>query len=549
MTLWSGPLLPLAALIWPLALGLAAALPPVRARALHLLPLAPLPALVLALAGVAGQTDAPMLLLGVRLALDESARPLLGMVAALWLLAGVYAQSMAGGRYLPMFAGFWCLTLTGNLGVLLAADVVTFYVSFAAVSLAAWFLVVHDRKPEAMRAGHLYIVLAVIGEVCLLVAFLIGVQAADSFLISDIRHALADAPAGAVAVALLVAGFGIKAGMVPLHIWLPLAHPAAPVAASAVLSGAIVKAGLVGFWLFLPPGAFGTGLVVLGLAGAFAAALWGLTQGNPKAVLAYSTISQMGVMLALIGGSATAQVVAFYAVHHGLAKGALFLAVGAVMAHRGRMRVALLVAAAIAALSVAGLPLSGGGAVKAAAKVGLSGNLALAITLTGTTTALILGWFLWRLWQSPATDSRPAGHHTQRLPVFILVAAAVLCPWLIWPQGIDATPAYTLTAAAIFSALWPLAIAAVAAVCLRVLRWPGQISRPDATFPAPWRNLVRLPILAPLTFAPPARLTRLAALVTRAPGMALSVEAALSRWRYSGVAAAIALIILSMAMH
>jgi len=549
MILWSGPLLPLFALIWPMLLGLALILPALRDHALRVLPLAPLPALVLALAGQTGETVAPELLLEVRLVLDESTRLLLGMTAAVWLAAGVFAQSMSGGRNLPLFAGFWCLTLTGNLGVFLAADVITFYVAFAAVSLAAWALVIHDRKTESLRAGRLYIVLAVVGEVCLLMGFLIGVQAADSFLIADIRTGLGEAPAGAVAVALLIVGFGIKAGMVPLHIWLPLAHPAAPVAASAVLSGAIVKAGLVGFWLFLPPGAFSAGLIVLGLMGAFGAALRGLTKTNPKMVLAYSTISQMGVMLALIGGGAASQVVALYAVHHGLAKGALFLAVGAMTGSSGRARMLLLVAAGVVALSVAGLPLTGGGAVKAAAKSVLAEGMALAVTVSGVTTTLILGWFLWRLAQVSAGATQEAA--IQRLPVGALALAAILGPWLIWPHEIDSARVYALSRSAVFDGLWPLVLglglAGVFALIIRLT--PVRVSVRGAatpfTFPdirslSGWR-LNDAAIHRHLLSAVVAR-DRFFAVIT-------AFEQVIARWRWSGLGVAMVLLTLALTMR
>lgn len=547
MMLWSGPVLPLAALIWPLVLGFAMVLPPLWAHALRLLPLAPLPALMLALLGQADETAAPMLLLGLRLAIDESTRLLLGMTAGLWLAAGLFAQSMTGGRNLAPFAGFWCLTLTGNLGVFLAADVITFYAAFATVSLAAWFLVVHDRTPAAFRAGWLYIVLAVLGEVCLLMAFLIGAQAADSFLIADIRAALAEAPLGAFAVALLVVGFGIKAGMVPLHIWLPLAHPAAPVAASAVLSGAIVKAGLVGFWLFLPPETFASGLVALGLAGTFGAALWGLTRANPKAVLAYSTVSQMGLMLTLIGGGAASPVVAFYAVHHGLAKGALFLLAGAVMGSAGRARMLLLSVGGVVALSVVGVPLTGGGAVKAAAKASLSDGLALAITASGTTTALILGWFLWRLARADAKPS--AGVVFQRVSVASLSFAAVSGPWIFWPQETELARGYAVSPGVVYAGLWPLALALVLAICMllasRRKGWalrsrdkPFEWPDPDG-FPG-WR--LSGDGLRPI-------LLQAVSMAMQVSDKVIFAEQSLMRWRWSGIGAVMALLVLTLLMR
>lgn len=531
MTLWAGPFLPFFTLIWPLLLGLLPVLPTVRPYALRLLPLAPLPALWLAWSGSAGPSEAPDLFLGVLLTLDPASRMLLGMAAALWFAAGVFAQSMVGARNLALFAGFWCLTLTGNLGVFLAGDVITFYVAFAAVSLAAWFLVVHSRTDEALRAGQIYIWMAVVGEVCLLAGFLIGVHAADSLVIADIRVALAGAPLGALAVGLLVAGFGIKAGMVPLHVWLPLAHPAAPVAASAVLSGAIVKAGLAGFWLFLPPGAFGLGLIVLGLAGAFGAALWGLTQANPKAVLAYSTISQMGVMVALVGAGSQPEAVAFYALHHGLAKGALFLSVGAVMASGGRARLLFLFAAGAAAASVAGFPLTGGAAVKAAGKYGQPEVLALALTATGVTTTAIMGWFLLRL--SRTETAIQHGRAFRALPVLVLVLGAVVLPWWIWPSGLDASPDYAVSWQALLDSAWPLALAGMLAVTAVLLRL-----RPEMR--APGDLLVLLRLLKPIDWARLNLQTRpiAAGLFTTTAVLANlteSVERALTRWRWSGL--------------
>lgn len=549
MMLWSGPFLPLAALIWPLLLGLFVALPVMRARALRLLPLAPLPALALALVGQTGETVAPALLLGVRLGLDESTRLLLGMTAGLWLAAGIYAQSMAAERNLALFAGFWCLTLTGNLGVFLAVDVITFYVSFAAVSLAAWFLVVHDRKPEALRAGRLYIMLAILGEVCLLAGILIGAQAADSLLITDIRAALPEASLSVVAVALLVVGFGVKVGMVPLHVWLPLAHPAAPVAGSAVLSGAIVKAGLVGFWLFLPPGAFAGGLVALGLVGAFGAALWGLTQANAKAVLAYSTISQMGVMLALIGGGASSQLVAFYAFHHGLAKGALFLAVGAVMGSTGRTRALLTGIAGAVALSVAGMPLTGGGVVKTIAKSNIDGGLALAITASGSTTALLLGWLLWRLTVLDAHAT--SGAIPRQLSVILLAMAALLVPWVLWPPEIDASRGYVLSRSAVFGGLWPLAMAVVLAGTAGLMTRVISVTLPAFTQGIlPW--FARCDGFFSWQLSEPR--TKLSwpiprSLVEKSFSMTTIIERLLTRWRWSGLATAASLLLLTLAMR
>ena len=141
------------------------------------------------------------------------------------------------------------------------------------------------------------------------------------------------------ALALLIAGFGAKMGLVPLNGWMPLAYAATPIPAAAVLSGAGVKAGVIGLIRFLPLGVplvgWGEALAVLGFVTAFYGVLVGITQENPKAVLAYSSVSQMGVIAAALGmglaaGDANASaLVAFYAANHVLVKGALFLTVGA----------------------------------------------------------------------------------------------------------------------------------------------------------------------------------------------------------------------------
>ena len=530
MTPWDGPFLPLAALVWPLLLGASAALPALRGRALRLLPLAPLPALWLAVAGAGGVTAAPDLLLGVTLGLDPARRLLLGLTAGLWLVAGLAAQPIAGGPRPAVFSGFWCLTLAGNLGVFLALDVVTFYVAFAAVSLAAWFLVVHDRTGAALRAGRVYIVVALAGEVCLLLGLLTGAHAAGSFQLDAVRAALGSAPAGPAAVAALVAGFGIKAGLVPLHVWLPLAHPAAPVPASAVLSGAMVKAGLGGLLLVLPEGAAAPALIALGLAGAFGAALWGLTQRDPKAVLAYSTISQMGLIAMLVGaGGAARSAAPFFAFHHGLAKGALFLMVGAMLVARARWQRRLCLAlAGGACASMAGAPLTGGALAKAAAKPGLPEGLALALGLSSVTTALVLVWFLGRLARHSGGTGAAAGG-TGRLALAAVPAAfAIAAPWALWPVWGAGEVASLLAPPAMLTAVWPVALALPPALLLlrRPLpqRPPGDLLGLAAGLGG---RSFRLP---DLSTALPARALRMSALIDAIA----RAERRLRRWAVGG---------------
>jgi hydrogenase-4 component B len=556
MTWASGVPLPLVALVWPLLLGLLAAVPVIRRHALRLLPLAPLPALWLALGGVEGSTAAPGILLGVTLGAERPAALLLGLTAMLWFAAAVHAQGyMAGTRKPAVFSGFWCLTLAGNLGVFLAQDVATFYVAFAAVSLSAYFLVVHDGTRAALRAGRVYAVLAIGGEVCLLVAFLIGAGSANGMMIADIRAALPTAPLGGLAIVLLIAGFGIKAGLMPLHVWLPLAHPAAPTPASAVLSGAIVKAGIIGLMMFLPPGEMaGPALIALGLVTAFAGALTGLRVRAPKAILAYSTISQMGLVIALVGAATRAEgadmaPAAYYAFHHGLAKGALFLGVALVAVSGGRWRSAALILMALVALSVAGAPLTGGSLAKAVAKGHLEPWAQFALTLSAATTTLLLGWFLWRLAgeagsgqkDQPASD-RPA--LLVALPTLALALTALILPWWLW-SGWSALPAdYPLRLSTIWPALWPVALGIALIGLMAMARWPLGTMEEAAPLPLTHWAARRL---APLRTVP-ARLARMRGQVAdhilatagegsrRLGGAANVLETSLLRWQTGGLA-------------
>ncbi len=465
-------LLPLAIGL-PLVLAALSALPLVRARSLTLAIVSPLPALAAALFAPRGEPIVmPDLVLGVTLTLSDAGALFLGGASLLWLIAGLYSRlHMKGKDGAGNFALFWNLCLAGNAGVFLAADAVTFYVAFALVSLMAFPLVIHDRSAKALHAGVVYIVLAVLGEAALLGGLILASGAAGGATgmaaLTDAIWLSADRP---LILALLITGFGIKAGLVPLHIWLPVAHPAAPVPASAILSGAIVKAGIFGLIAFLPLGAglsvSGGILTGLGFAGAFGAAIYGLTQRDPKAVLAYSTVSQMGLMLAAVGAGLAASLplealiagLAIYALHHGLAKGALFLGVGAMQtASRAAARRLRLVLGLIA-LSVAGLPLTGGALAKLALKAPLGPLHEGLITASALTTALLLAHFLRQL--QPREEIHEAATSLRAVLVMMAGLAALALPWAALSQsGLAAS--YAWQAGNLLNAAWPLALALI----------------------------------------------------------------------------------------
>jgi formate hydrogenlyase subunit 3/multisubunit Na+/H+ antiporter MnhD subunit len=315
----------------------------------------------------------------------------------------------------------WLLTLIGNIGVFITADLASFYLAFALVSVPAYGLLVHDATPKTQRAGAIYMALTLLGETLLLIGFVLLAAATQggSLAIRDCLAALPASPWRDPTLALLIAGFGLKAGLVPLHIWMPLTYTAAPVPAASILSGAVVKAGVIGLIRFIPfdhglPG-WGEALASAGLLSAFYGVAVGITQANPKTVLAYSSISQMGLIATVAGmglangDHGTALVVAFYAAHRILAKGALFLAIGVVADTRSARPWPVLFPAAVLALGLAGLPLTGGALAKLAVKGTLGdGVAAMLATLSAAGSALLMLHFLHRLRAIEVRDSKTA---------------------------------------------------------------------------------------------------------------------------------------------
>ena len=241
------------------------------------------------------------------------------------------------------------------------------------MSFASYGLVVFKGDKEAYHAGLVYISLVVIGEVMLFVAFLLLMQTSEATSFAAIRDGFVDNPNKNIILFLLFIAFGIKAGVIGLHVWLPLAHPVAPTPASAVLSGAMIKAGLLGWLRLLPLGEYfslnwAIGIIVLGLLAQFYGVVIGLTQRNPKTLLAYSSISQMGIMTMLIGfGFYLPQYweiilagITFFTLHHSLSKGALFLGVGMLGSADKLQRYTVWFGLLIPAFAVAALPYTSG---------------------------------------------------------------------------------------------------------------------------------------------------------------------------------------------
>ncbi len=540
----------------PLLLAIALAFAPFRQLVHATVWLAPLPALAAALLVIEPRTfEEPWLLLGARIGVDELRRAFLFFASVLWLLATVSAMRLL--RNDDDRTGFFAcflFAMGGNLGLLVAYDVFSFYTLFALMSFAAYGLVVHGRSAESYYAGKVYIAFVVLGELALFAGLASAAWSAQSTLLADLRAA----PLPEGATTLLVVGFAVKLGIVPLHLWLPLAHAAAPVPASAVLSGSMIKAGLFGIVLVLPLGVtalpnHGTALAAAGLVSIFLAALIGVTQQNPKAVLAYSSVSQMGLIALALGvvllapdtWPLMAPALFFFAAHHAVAKSTLFLGVGVFNAEpRPTRRRAVLLGLLIPAAALAALPLTSGHLAKEALKDGLAmafgpTHWLILLVLAGTTaTTVLMARFLVVLARRPAGDACP-GLATPWAASIAIGALLIL----LWP--FELPPAKPLAEISLLPALLPVGIGLVvsllAALALRLAGLRVEPVRPGevlALFPSDNRPGLLLPPLP----RPDIRLRRHLATLRRPDALSARAES----WAVGGAVAVAIVVVMAL---
>lgn len=277
------------------------------------------------------------------------------LASFIWFVATVYSsQYMRQQRASNRYYLFLLLSLGGCLGVFVAGDFLSLFFFFEAMTLASYVLVIHNESEEAMAAGRKYLYMGIFGGLCLLVAILLLVMYTGTSAITPSMDELADIGIMRWVLALLFfVGFGIKAGAVPLHIWLPLAHPVAPTPASALLSAIMIKTGAYGIirvfnLLFTPAdqhsllwqttAQFGLGLIWIGVITMFVAAVLALAQRQAKRLLAYSSVSQMGYILMGIGtaaylgfdGAMGFASLSYHLLNHAFFKAAMFLMVGSI---------------------------------------------------------------------------------------------------------------------------------------------------------------------------------------------------------------------------
>jgi hydrogenase-4 component B len=282
--------------------------------------------------------------------------PILGVGAAAGTFGVGYLGFERAHRPVAVTHGLFIVLLVGLVGVVAAQAIVPFMTAWEIMALSAYLLIMREHEqPEVRRAGLIYIVLTHLSTLALL-----GMFAALS--VNATGHSFTELGVGnqtagttrSVVLALALVGFGLKAGAVPLHFWLPAAHAAAPSHVSAVLSGVMLKVGIYGLFRVLglvgaPPAWFGWALFGAGLVSGVLGVVWALAQHQLKRLLAYHSVENIGIILLGMGvgvlgvayGKPAVGLLGFtgallHTLNHALFKSLLFLGAGTVYRATGR---------------------------------------------------------------------------------------------------------------------------------------------------------------------------------------------------------------------
>jgi len=294
---------------------------------------------------------------GIAIQLDSLGALFLALVCSVGLFAAIYGFTYTadydGRRSLRFFGLMFNAFLLGMSLVPCAANVFTFLFAWELMAVASYFLVMTEHESsDARAAGLWYAAMAHFGFVLLLPMFLIMAPAAGATAFVDLRAGASALPPAArsTVFALALAAFGSKAGVVPLHVWLPRAHPAAPSHVSALMSGVMIKLGVYGLlrvtadFLGTGPAWWGGLVLAVGSLSALGGVLYALTENDLKRLLAYSSVENVGVIFLGIGAALVLQsyglpalaMVGFgaallHTVNHACFKTLLFLAAGNVL--------------------------------------------------------------------------------------------------------------------------------------------------------------------------------------------------------------------------
>src|ERR1043166_4100463 len=276
---------------------------------------------------------------------------LLGFALSIYSLG--YAQGFFGRKNVGVLGAFYNSLLLATTITFVANSIWLFLIAWEIMALTAYCLVSFEHeKTETRKAGVLYFVMSHVDAGCIILGFLLLFQASGDYSFASLHDIGAKMSASKrdAAFILFLIGFGIKAGIVPLHIWLPVAHPVAPSNVSALMSGVIIKTGIYGMarvyfdFLGTPPLWWGVTVLVIGTISAVLGVLYALMEHDLKRLLAYHSIENIGIILMGLGAAlmflhtghkllATLALIVglYHTINHASFKALLFLGAGAVL--------------------------------------------------------------------------------------------------------------------------------------------------------------------------------------------------------------------------
>jgi len=276
---------------------------------------------------------------------------LLGFALSIYSLG--YAKGFFGRKNVGVLGALFNALLLATTLTFVADNIWIFLIAWELMALMAYCLVSFEHeKPETRDAGVLYFIMSHIDAGCITLGFLLLFQASGDYSFATLHDIGAKMSPGKrdAAFILFLLGFGIKAGIVPLHIWLPVAHPVAPSNVSALMSGVLIKTGIYGLtrvcfdFLGAPPLWWGVTVLTVGTISALLGVLYALMEHDLKRLLAYHSIENIGIILMGLGAAliflhtghpllATLGLIAgmYHTINHASFKGLLFLGTGAVL--------------------------------------------------------------------------------------------------------------------------------------------------------------------------------------------------------------------------
>jgi formate hydrogenlyase subunit 3/multisubunit Na+/H+ antiporter MnhD subunit len=290
-------------------------------------------------------------LIGISFQLNMLSYTFILLAVLMWFFVMMYAHEyMKKENHNRRFFVFLSLSYAATLAIFIAGDLLSLFIAYEALTIMTYMLVAHNQTKESIDAANEYLFLGILGGFVLFVALALIYTITGNLMFDQFHHLLKEAGNTKYFIAgLLILGFGVKAGMYPVHVWLPKAHPVAPSPASALLSGIMIKVGVFGLlqsliYFYLPETAFegtviGDVLIWIGMITMTLGMIFSFIQSNIKKLLAYSSVSQIGYIFMGLGvfmvlgdkGGVGLTGAIYHMINHALFKALLFMVAGLVI--------------------------------------------------------------------------------------------------------------------------------------------------------------------------------------------------------------------------